>query len=604
MNSGAAITSLRLTVVGLGLALGLVGAAQAAAPKVLRYAFPAAETGFDPPQTNDLYSRTVEAHIFEAPYKYDYLARPFKVVPNTAAALPEVSTDFRTWTIRLQPGTLFADDPAFGGRPRELIAQDYAYTWKRYYDPANKSALASAFVEEGVLGLNALRDAALKTGKPFDYDAEVEGLRVLDRYTLQFRFEQPRPRFLFTLADSGVVGAVAREVVEQYGDKIMAHPVGTGPFRLANWRRSSLITLERNPQYREVFFDAQPNDDDAAGREIAARFKGRRLPMVDRVEVAIIEESQPRWLAFLNRQFDQVTVPLEFATVAAPNGKLAPNLARQGVSLHRVLGTDFTLFYFNMDDPLVGGTAPAQVALRRAISLSTDVNREIMLARRGQAIPAQSWVAPGTYGYDPAYKSVNSDYDLPRAKALLDLFGYVDRDGDGWREQPDGQALALEYASQPDSISRQFDELWKKNMDDLGLRLVIKTGRWPEQLKAARAGKLMLWQLGYTANGPDVQEGLVLLYGPDSGGQNLARFRDERFDALVRQAKSLPDGPQRLALVREAQNIVSALAPHKYNVHRILTDLTHPQLLGYRRPAFARQWWHYVDIDESRRPLK
>jgi ABC-type transport system substrate-binding protein len=586
-----------------GLSATSAPLAQSAPPavKVLRYAFPAAETGFDSAQTNDLYSRTLQAHIFEAPYKYDYLARPFKVVPNTASVLPEVSDDFRTWTVRLKPGTYFADDPAFRGARRELVAQDYAYTWKRYFDPANKSPLASSFVEEGVLGLATLREAALKTGKPFDYDAPVEGLRVLDRYTLQFRFEQPRPRFLFALADSGIVGAVAREVVEHYGDKIMAHPVGTGPFRLAAWRRSSLITLERNPGYREVTFDAEPNPDDAAGHAMVARFKGRRLPMIDRVEVAIIEESQPRWLAFLNGQFDQVTVPLDFATIAAPNGKLAPNLARRGVELHRVVGADFTLFYFNMDDPVVGGNAPAQVALRRAISLGTDVNREIMLARRGQAIPAQSWVAPGTYGYDPAYKSINSDFDPARAKALLDLFGYVDRDGDGWREQPDGRPLTLEYASQPDAISRQFDELWKKNMDAIGLRMAVKTGRWPEQLKAARAGKLMLWQLGYTANGPDVQEGLVLLYGPDAGGQNLARFRDARFDELVRQAKSLPNGPERLALVREAQNIVSALAPHKYNVHRIITDLAHPHLVGYRRPAFARQWWHYVDIDETRR---
>ena len=58
-----------------------------------------------------------------------------------------------------------------------------------------------------------------------------------------------------------------------------------------------------------------------------------------------------------------------------------------------------------------------------------------------------------------------SDYDLPRAKALLDLHGYVDRDGDGWREQPDGQPLLLEYATQPDQQSRQLIELWKKNMD-------------------------------------------------------------------------------------------------------------------------------------------
>src|SRR5690348_1694522 len=107
--------------------------------KVLRYAFVAAETSFDPAVVSDLYSRIVTAHVFEALYRYDYLARPSKVVPHTATAMPEVSDDFRTWTIRIRPGIFFADDPAFDGKPRELVAADYVYAWKRFFDPALKS---------------------------------------------------------------------------------------------------------------------------------------------------------------------------------------------------------------------------------------------------------------------------------------------------------------------------------------------------------------------------------------------------------------------------------------------------------------------------------
>ncbi len=579
-----------------------VNAADGAAPRVLRYSFPAAETGFDPAQINDTYSRTVTGHIFDALYHYDYLARPYLVRPNVAAAMPEVSADFKVWTVRIKPGIYFADDPAFKGRKRELVAQDFVYSWKRFFDPVNKSPVYSGFKEQGVIGVEALRQRALQTKTPFDYDSEVEGLRALDRYTVQFKLDTPRPRFIYYLAGGDLYGAVAREVVEIYGDKMMEHPVGTGPFMLKQWRRSSLIVLERNPGFREATFDAQPNADDTDGQAMLARFKGRRLPMVDRVEISIIEVSQPRWLAFLNEQFDLLAVPLEFSGVAAPKGKLAPNLAKRGVGLHRIVNSDRTLYYFNMEDALVGGYTPEKVALRRAISLSTDVSREINLLRRGQAIPAQTVVSPDTWGYDPNYKSENSDYDPARAKALLDMFGYVDRDGDGWRDQPDGKPLILSYATQPDELSRQFDELWKKNMDSVGLRLTMFKGQWPEQLKMARAGQLMIWQLGYTAADPDAQGALQLLYGPGAGGQNLPRFKHARFDQIYERMQAMPDGPERLALLHEALKIVTALVPHKYNVHRIATDLTQPWLQGYRRHPFSRQFWQYVDVDPALRP--
>ncbi|WP_341891269.1 ABC transporter substrate-binding protein [Variovorax sp. YR752] len=585
-------------------ALAMAAQAQggaAASPKVFRYSFPAAETGFDPARINDLYSRYVTAHIFDGLYNFDALARPFLVRPNVADGMPEHSSDFRTWTVRLKPGIHFADDPVFKGVKRELVAQDIVYSYKRIFDPENKSPVYSGLAEQGMLGLDELREQALKTGK-FDYDREVEGLRALDRYTVQFRLKEPRPRFIYTLAAGDLFGAVAREVIEGYPGKTMEHPVGTGPFRLAQWRRSSQIVLERNPNFRELRYDAQPAADDAEGQAILARFKGRRLPMIDRVEISIIEVQQPRWLAFLNEQFDLLALPSEFANLAAPNGKLAPNLAKRGVGLHRVLNPDRTLFYFNMEDPLVGGSAPEKVALRRAISLATNTEREIVTIWRGQAIPAQSVVAPGTWGYDPAYKTENSDYDLARAKALLDLYGYTDRDGDGWRERPDGAPLELRHASTPDESSRPFDELWKKNMDALGLRLVIDKAQWPEQLKKARAGQLMMWQLGYSAANPDVQDGLGILYGPASGGQNLPRFRNARFDEIYRQMDGLPDGPERLALLRETQAIVTALVPMKYKVHRIVTDLTQPWVLGFRRPLYGSQFWQYIDIDTARQP--
>jgi ABC-type transport system substrate-binding protein len=565
--------------------------------RVLRYAFPVAESGFDPAQISDTYSRTVTCHIFEALYAYDHLARPAKIVPLTAEGKPQVSEDFRTWTFKVQRGIFFADDPAFKGDKRELVAEDFVFAIKRYADPAVKSPLWASVENWKMPGLAALRKEALDRKAPFDYDQPIEGLRALDRYTLQFRFDEPRPRFLESMAVSDLFGGVAREVVQHYGDRIAEHPVGTGPFRLAHWRRSSLIVLERNPAYRERRWQSDPAPGDAEGQAIAARLRGRRLPLLDRVEISIIEEAQPRWLAFLNGQHDYIDrVPNEFIQVAMPGGQVAPNLAKQGVRGVITLQSDVTFTYFNMDDPVVGGLAPHQVALRRAISLATDLDREIRLVRRGMAIPAQSPVMPHLSGYDPKFRSEMSAYSPARAKALLDLHRYVDRDGDGWRERPDGQPLALEMSTQPDQQSRQLNELWKKNMDAIGIRISFKTAKWPENLKQGRAGKLQMWALASGASGGDGQGMITRYFGPQSGNQNIARFRFAPMDEIHERMTVLPDGPERLKLFEQAKKLAIAYMPYKLHTHRLVADMMHPGLAGYRRPLFWNEWWHFVDV--------
>ncbi|MGE5339293.1 MAG: ABC transporter substrate-binding protein [Gemmatimonadota bacterium] len=587
------------TLLALPASAGAALHAQAAAqPKVLRYAFEVAETGFDPVQLSDLYSRIVTAHVFEGLYRYDYLAQPFKIKPCTAAALPEVSDDFTVWTIRLKPGINFQDDPAFRGAKRELVAADYVYAFKRFFDPRWKAPAYATLAEQQIIGIDTLRDAALKDRRPFDYDRPVEGLRALDRYALQFRLKEPRPRFLQVIAGGDLYGAVAREIVEAYGDEIMGHPVGTGPFRLAEWRRSSRIVLQRNPGYREELWDEEPNPGDADANALAQRLRGRRLPLIDRVEISIVEESQPRWLSFLNRQFDLMErLPYEFVDIAAPNGRLAPNLARQGVQMARVLNSDVTVTYFNMEHPVVGGYSPEKVALRRAICLAINVEQEIRLYWRGQAIPAQSPVAPHLTGYDPRFRSENGQFNLARAKALLDMFGYIDRDGDGWREQPDGSPLVLEWATTPDQRARQRDELRRKDLTALGVRIDFRPAKWPENLKNARAGKLMVWSLGYSAAAPDGQPAFDRGASVHVGSQNLARFRSREFDAIYNRMREIPDGPEREHLFLEGKRRMIAYAPYKYHVHRILTDLSHPWLIGFRRQLFSSEWWQYVDID-------
>ncbi len=568
-----------------------------AGPRVLRYAILAAETSFDPAQINDNTSRTITSHIFEALYTYDHLARPPRLVPVVADGEPVAEDSFRRWTFKVRPGIVFADDPAFKGQQRELVAADFLYSIKRFADPLLKSPLWASVENFKVLGLAEVRKEALDKKAKFDYERPVEGMKLLDRYTFQLQLAEPRPRFKENMAVPDLFGAVAREACEAYGDKIGEHPVGTGPFRLAQWRRSSRIVLERNPTYRERLWDCEPAADDVEGQAIAARLRGRRLPLLDRVEIAIIEESQPRWLAFLNGEQDLLDrLPPEFVGVAMPGGKVAPHLAKKGVKGTISLQSDVTFYYFNMEDPVVGGMDPQRVALRRAIGLAIDTEREIRLLRRGMAIPAQGPITPHTTGYDPKFKSEMSEYSPARAKALLELHGYVDRDGDGWREKPDGTPLALEVSTQPEQINRQLNELLKRDMDAVGLRVIFKTAKWPENLKAGRAGKLQIWSLSSLGSGGDGQGMITRYFGPQAGNQNFPRFKHPEMDAIHEKMTVLPDGPERLALFAQARKIAIAYMPYKLQVHRLVADMMHANVTGYRRPAYWNGWWQYVDV--------
>jgi ABC-type transport system substrate-binding protein len=585
-------------------ALALAANAQppATPEKVFRYAFPIAETGFDPAQLSDLYSRIVTANIFETLYDYTYITRPVKVKPVLADGQPQVSADFKSWTIRLKKGVYFANDAAFGGKQRELTAADVVYTFKRVYDPKTRSPQISALEEEQILGLGQLREKAEKSGK-FDYETEIEGLKALDRYTVQFKLGAPRPRFDQTIADPGIFGIVAREVVEKYGDEIMEHPVGTGPYMLSEWKRSSRMTFVKNPNYRGEIFNEDAPPGDPVGQEIAAHLKGKRLPLVDKVVVSIIDEPQPRWLSFLNREQDFMErLPANFVTQAIPNNKLAPNLQKKGIRMERVPLSDIAMVYFNMQDPMVGGYTPEKVALRRAIGLAYNTEEEVRLPRRGQAVVANGPVMPNTTSYDPDFRSEMGTFDRARAIALLDMYGYTDKNGDGWRDMPDGSPLALEYNTLGTSDYRELDEIVKKNLDAVGVKVNFRIGKWPEQLKAARAGKMQMWGVGLSAAQPDSGPVLQLAYTKQWGQQNFSRFSNRKFDELFEKQGVMPDGPERDAVIREAARIMIAYMPYKIRVHRIGTDLWQPWLLGYKRHPFSNSFWRYIDVDTDKLP--
>ncbi len=565
--------------------------------KVLRVPFIIAETNFDPAFISDIYSATVINEIFDAPLTYDFLARPAKLKPQVLDAMPEITDGGRTYTLHVKKGIYYTDDPAFGGKKRELVAADFEYAMKRLMDP--KIASPNLWLIEGrVAGLEEAIAKAKKAGK-FDYDAHVSGIEVLDRYTLRIRLLKPDYNFNYILAMPTIVGQ-AREVVEKYGDDIGAHPVGTGAFKLAEWKRSSKIVLVKNPDFREMYYEAEPLADDAVSQQLYAEMKGKRLPQLDRVEIFVIEETQPRWLAFLNKELDWINLPPEFLNTVIPGGKEASWAVKRGIRYIPDIDPDVVYMYWNMVDPTFGGYTADKIALRRAIGLAYNNQEEIGVIRNGMAIEAQSPLPPGVVGYDPKF-NLGETYDPAKAKALLDMYGYVDRNGDGWREMPDGSPLVLHYAASTSLLDRQFTELWKKDMSAIGIRMEVEVAKWPDLRRKSKLHKLQTWQLSWNADYPDGENFYQLFYGPNCNSSNDGCFQLPEFDALFEKASAMPPGPDRNQVYQQMARLISVYAPWKLNVHRRRNQLVQPWVLGWRKNPFLFDAYRFVDIDLARR---
>ena len=259
--------------------------------------------------------------------------------------------------------------------------------------------------------------------------------------------------------------------------------------------------------------------------------------MIDRVEVSIIEEEQPRWLAFVNDEADVAyRVGYQFAPQAMPNGKVAPNLAKRGIRGFPVVEAAGQYYLFNMEDPVVGGYSAAQVALRRAIGLGIDSRKIIAYAYNGLGTVSQGPTLPNTTAYDPTLKTeVRRLRPGARARAARSL-RLRRPDGDGWRERPDGSPLVLRVNSESQARFRKICEVLVKNMTALGIRVQIKIGQWPENLKSARAGNYQVWLVGGLSASPDSQGAFQRYDSKQIGGQNMARVRLPQFDAALRQA--------------------------------------------------------------------
>jgi oligopeptide transport system substrate-binding protein len=454
-------------------------------------------------------------------------------------------------------------------------------------------------VEGKIVGLDALAEAAKKSGK-FDYAAKIPGLETPDRYTLRIRLNDTDYNLPYVLAHEPT-SAVAHEVIDAYADeagRAMSNPIGTGPYILKEWVRSSKIVLEANPDFRGLTWDFKSNDP--VDLKLIAEMKGKKMPQVGRIEVSIIEEDQARLLAFQNGEIDLMNMEGPLAPNVMDGDKLRPDLAKKGVKLSRIVDPEISYAYWNLQDPVVGGLEKEKIALRRAMAMSYNTAEEIRVIRNGQAIEAEFPIPPGVVGYDPAYKS-SVKYDPAAANALLDRFGYK-KGADGWRTRPDGKPLTIVYASRPDTLGRQQDEMWKKSLDSIAIRMEVKKDKFPELLKLERQCKLMMRTASWIADYPDADNFMQLLYGKNIGQNNNACAKIPEYDKLYEQSIRMPDSPERNRIYHEMTKLIEAYAPWRLNISRYRNMLMQPRVLGFKKHPILHSEWKYIDVEGTKAP--
>ena len=566
-------------------------AAGAADPaKVLRIAQFDIDT-LDPQQYADDPSFQVVMALFEPLYEWDYLSPTPKLVPLTAAGPPEVTEGGRVWTIKVKRGILFTDDPMFKGKPRELVAADYVYSFKRWLDP-NLRRAGQPVLTDLILGARPVIEAAKKTGK-LDYDAPMEGLRALDRYTLQIRMSEPNyPNIRDML---GFVGAAAREVVEAAGLDIRTRAVGTGPFRVKEWKRGSRLILEANPNYREAYFPQSDRKEDA---ELVQSMKGKRVPFVGTVEVNIVDEDITRLLLFEQGGLDFVQLRGEIATRLLANGKVKPEYAARGIT--RQVNVEPFLFslYFNMKDPVIGGMSNERVALRRAIAHGFDTDTMIKVVLADQAIPANQFIPPGVGGHDPELP-VKSMYDPATAKALLDRFGYVKRDADGFRQAPDGSRLTVVLSLRTGGVTREVQTLFKKNMEAIGLRTDFNVAPFQDMIKDLEKGKFQMYSGGFGGS-PSGYNEHSQLHAKQPQRVNVMQFANADYDRAAEAFLRSATDEEQIAAARTMFGIARTYMPQLPVYFRLESNYVQPWLAGFRPGVFS-SYWKYLDVDPGKR---
>lgn len=543
--------------------------------RVIHVTAPSDIKGFDPMMASDVGSAAQIAKVYEGLLTYHWLKVPYELIPNLAEEMPAISDDGLTYTFKIRKGVLFQDDAAFpGGKGRELTAADFVYSLKRHADSKNQST--GWWLYDGkIKGLNEWRKK-YENQPAANYDEEVEGLKALDKYTLQFKLAKVFPQFLYALA-MPFSYVVAKEVVEKYGKEIINHPVGTGPYVLPVFDQGKRLVFTKNPTYREKLY---PSEASPQFKHMLAD-AGKKLPLVDKIVVDVIVESQPAWLKFNKGETDYLGIPKDNFNSAIVNNELSKELKEKGIKLTVSPSLDVYFYGFNFDHKIF-----QNIDLRRAMSLAFDQKQLNELFYNNTGFPAESVAPPGLAGHSETFKNPWKGPNLELARKHLALAGY-----------PEGKGLPeITLDTFSSTSARQKAEFFQKQMEKIGIKIKVITNLSPELQAKIKKRAVMMIDYGWIGDYPDTENFLQIFYGPNSSpGANSSNYNNPVFNKGYEEVSKMQNSPERTALYEKWNQYLAQEVVAIFTVHTQSYTLQQKWLKNYHDSDFIFDFHQYLN---------
>ncbi len=553
----------------------------------------------DAPKTLDpAVAYTTTAHelvgkTYETLLEYHYLKRPFTLIAGIAAELPrsEQLPDGHTrYRFTLRDDLLYQDDPCFAAfgadSTRRIVAQDVAFELMRIADPTVDSPVGEPF--SNILGwkdftarlvAQRARDpslAKLPAQEQYARAGGIEGVATPSPTEIAIELEHPYPQILYWFA-MPFTAPMPWEAVAYYdgngGRPALAdHPVGSGPYRLERYDKESRIVLVKNDRWYGIrhpewhapgaTYPSEGERGDAAAGLLRPEAVGRPLPFLERIELRREKERIPTFNKFLQGYYDLSGIIRESFERMVQGGSLSPDMVQKGMRLAKSVTPAVYYIGFNMEDRTVGiQDGERSRKLRQAMSLVVDSAEYSRLFMNGRGIPATSPLPPGIFGYSPDYQNPFRTVDQTRAKALLTEAGYP-----GGVDPSTGRPLHLTFDSGDTSVDGRlryqfFVQEWRQ----LGIDVEIAATNYNKFQDKVRQGAYQIFLWGWVADYPDPENFLFLLSSEmarsKQGGPNTANYANPDFDALFAQMKILPDGAERLDLIRRMLELLERDRP-------------------------------------------